>query len=439
MMPQPVTSPGTLDLASRKAMLVAAVEDHRDEDGRPLGEGRASRHVREGVPFEHRQCPFSGSRSRHENPMNVSAFKQLSRDWPQILGAVQGVRAAYVERHHPQALTLDHYWRIATATEVAAAFLIFRERNPTPDGRIPAFVASLNKICVGLTATCRVAALSAMMRGEDLSKVLTTAERMHETAEASGLLVGPKEVCAAPPQMIDEVLRMYFEGTSRSAPDTGPLSAYFPDLPALLDYAEVSSDLVLAAIRCAILMVNAREEIDAWLRQTLPEALPTPAAQAREPAFGQIATYTVVHDMKRLPAEARRRVAAMLAGIAQTDLAPPAEPIPPPSAAVDVVAAALLARAGAAGGPTERAHIASVIVSALALERWILRVIGLAEQRIATALGRSWVPAPLERSGLVQMFGRTPIDVLGAALGWSACCSAEMASLELGAGSRVTI
>ena len=82
---------------------------HRDDEGRPLREGRTPpehrRPEQPGQPaeaeaeaeaeIEYRPCPYPGSRQVAGRPMNVSALRQTSAHWDEITSALGFLRAAY--------------------------------------------------------------------------------------------------------------------------------------------------------------------------------------------------------------------------------------------------------------------------------------------------------------------------------------------------------
>ena len=49
---------------------------HRDDEDRPIREGRTPAEFLRDGDIEYRTCPYAGSRFQHANPMNVSALRQ---------------------------------------------------------------------------------------------------------------------------------------------------------------------------------------------------------------------------------------------------------------------------------------------------------------------------------------------------------------------------
>src|SRR6201986_568222 len=88
---------------------------HRDVEGRPLREGRTPPEFFRPDDIEYKQCPYSGARHQHANPMKASARRQTSAHWDEICDALAVVRAGYVALRPPAATGLDvmDVWRIS--------------------------------------------------------------------------------------------------------------------------------------------------------------------------------------------------------------------------------------------------------------------------------------------------------------------------------------
>src|SRR5262245_17459113 len=96
-------------------LVVRMIEEqfHRDDEDRPIREGRTPKQfVREG-DIDYKTCPYSGSRLNHPSPMNVSALRQMGAHWDEITAALAWLRARYdavVGVRPPGALDL---WRVS--------------------------------------------------------------------------------------------------------------------------------------------------------------------------------------------------------------------------------------------------------------------------------------------------------------------------------------
>ncbi|HEY0189874.1 MAG TPA: hypothetical protein VGC42_02050 [Kofleriaceae bacterium] len=85
---------------------------HRDDEGRPLREGRTPPEYLRPDEIDLRPCPYPGS--RHDaRPMNVSALRQTSSHWDEIVGALGFLRNAYADgigRFVPDVMDV---WRVS--------------------------------------------------------------------------------------------------------------------------------------------------------------------------------------------------------------------------------------------------------------------------------------------------------------------------------------
>lgn len=162
---------------------------HRDQDGRPLREGRTpARHIRAGE-LEYRPCAYPGSRHL-ANPMNVAALRQTSARWDAIVDALAGLRT----RYGAVGDVLD-VWRVSQlGCALPWYFILVRDEAP------PAYAAALSKITLG-TAILAHRLLHDVLVAQRRLPVLT-GQTLLELAEDTGTLLGETEVCAAPAKMI---------------------------------------------------------------------------------------------------------------------------------------------------------------------------------------------------------------------------------------------
>ena len=90
--------------------VVRMVEEqfHRDVEGRPIREGRTPPEFLRPSDIEFKQCPYTGSRHLHANPMNVSALRQMSARLQPTKGrfhVIDGDRTPSLAR--PRLLTIE--------------------------------------------------------------------------------------------------------------------------------------------------------------------------------------------------------------------------------------------------------------------------------------------------------------------------------------------
>src|SRR5688572_18472589 len=118
---------------------------HRDDEARPLREGRTpAEHLRE-ADIEYKPCPYAGSRREHALPMNVSALHQMSAHWDDILGAMVMMRDAYREIRGVTELDLMDAWRVSQLGSALPWWFVLGKGETSP-----AFAAALAKAMQGV-------------------------------------------------------------------------------------------------------------------------------------------------------------------------------------------------------------------------------------------------------------------------------------------------
>lgn len=191
---------------------------HRDEEGRPIREGRTPReHLRDG-DIEYKQCHYAGSRHL-ANPMNVSALRQSSEHWDEIVDALAFVRSRYAELRESFGPDIMDVWRVSQLGCSLPWYFIL-ERGEVA----PAYAAALSKIALG------TALLSHRLLQDALVQRWVpppfTASVLHDLAESTGTLLGETEVCSAPAKMIVDFLEVLVSGVPRGV---GPVAQLIAD------------------------------------------------------------------------------------------------------------------------------------------------------------------------------------------------------------------
>jgi hypothetical protein len=187
---------------------------HRDEEGRPLREGRTPPEYRRPGEIEYHPCPYPGSRQVAGRPMNVSALRQTSAHWDEITYALGFLRAAYAGargRYGPELLDL---WRVS---QLGSALPWFHALAGEP---LPAYAAALSKATLGTGILAQ--RLLLRMIAETWMPPPLTARVLAELAESTRTLVGESEVCSAPDRMIARFLEVLVGDPSADAPGPAP-------------------------------------------------------------------------------------------------------------------------------------------------------------------------------------------------------------------------
>jgi hypothetical protein len=174
---------------------------HRDTEGRPIREGRTPRELLRDGEIEYRQCPYPGTRYLHERPMNVSALRQTSAHWDEVMDAVAVLRSAYAGArggYHSDAMDI---WRVSQLGSALPWFYILRR-----GAACPAYAAALSKATLGVGIWGHRMLVKMLVERQLIGRF--TSQLMLDTAEATGTLVAVREVCAAP----DRMLIRFFDG-----------------------------------------------------------------------------------------------------------------------------------------------------------------------------------------------------------------------------------
>ena len=193
---------------------------HRDDENRPLREGRTPAEFLHADDIEYKTCPYSGTRLTSGKPMNVSALRQTTSHWDEILEALAVLRSAYVQarRGAGDQPDLMDLWRISQLGSALPWWFILR------GDKLPGYAAALSK------ATLGVGIWAQQMLMRELAGAWTepifTAAGIAELVEESGTLIGVKEVCSGPEKMIARFFEVYLE----SSPGTGPLATSRDDI-----------------------------------------------------------------------------------------------------------------------------------------------------------------------------------------------------------------
>lgn len=390
------------------ALLTGNVENLKDEDGRPVGEVRASAAAREGVHTELKRCPYPGTRKNHACPMNVSALQQTARDWPQILGALDFVRTVYRRRHPAAAPNLVEYWRLVSAMSLLVAFVHFRAEDPIADGRLPAFGASINKMVGGIMGVCSKLALQEMSEGRPVADVTVTPQLLLEAAETTDSLIGSTEVCAGPTSMLAEILDVLSNGSADASVDRTKIRAILPDPSAFLDYAESVSELTLVLFVLSLELGASLFRIERVLEGALTPTTVAAFATVREKAF--FGHYTLGMPMDP---EHGSEMASEMAPLLRTDVRAICRLSDRPDNAIDpAILVDLRARwpHGIDLAPPQRDALLEELALHLTREWEAVRMIETLRAATHVALGRAIPTERLAGADLSRLFGFTTSD-----------------------------
>ena len=202
-------------------------------------------------------CPYGGTRLNHPNPMNVSALRPMRRHWDSVMGYLDELSVLYAASQSgpapsPSARTGGDLWRIAKLAECVPQFLLLRCREPLGPGALPASVAAMYKMALGLKYALHWQVESAVAGQAGDTPI--DAAKFLEYVERRRLFIGPHQVCAGPEALVVEVIeRIAGQGAvapppqgAVAPPPTSRLRDSLGDLGGFCDYAALQANIDVA-------------------------------------------------------------------------------------------------------------------------------------------------------------------------------------------------
>lgn len=187
---------------------------HRDAEDRLIREGRTPpEYIRPGE-IEYKTCPYGGSRYQHASPMNVSALRQMSGHWDEIVAALGVVHAAYRDargERMPAAPELMDLWRIGQLGSALPWFYLLRGDG---EARAPVFAAALAKVTLGVGLWAQQLLVDQLSGAPPFT---LTPQAIYDSTEANGTLIGETEVCSGPEKMMIRFFEVLVAGGPASA------------------------------------------------------------------------------------------------------------------------------------------------------------------------------------------------------------------------------
>lgn len=241
-----------------RAVLLGDANDLLDEEGRPVGEIRASETVRSRSRTAYALCPYRGSRQRATRLMNVSALNQLNSVWPQPLGVLSQVRRLHGLRPGAPAPLLQ-LCRAGFTALCLPAYLSYRSAPRT----ISSCIAASHKMTQGLFGLCKNLLLERVAQGEDYRTAVATVGELYRFAEQSGILLSRTgiEACAAPPELIGAALRLLVLGACDESVAALPAQLSSGEGAQLLAYGAAVADMTIWVTVAAIALRTVVERV----------------------------------------------------------------------------------------------------------------------------------------------------------------------------------
>lgn len=399
--------------------------DYRDDEGRPLGEGKAAAALRADAPLELRSCPYAGSRHQHAHPMNVSAIRQVRAHLDEAVSHLLVLRRLYFEQQAPQEVTFLELWRFGMLPDALPGYLSLRAREPFASGTFPAALAAMAKLVFGINLITHVLSVRAHLPGSQIPPL--SAKAVHALAEQEGHLIGPAEVCSAPPALIHDMLDCVISGRCPTGTESH-LPVILGDVPAFLRFAAGHANLRTLGVIVHLIRRSHFSDIAALVADDA-SALAR-ACAARDAAVWNVGETS--HD--EVEALARRTAAlepsargAVVASLFDRLLAFPHQACPvgyeafqelaelwTPAREDLVTTVASLLERPPFRGETVRG-LAGALLIQVKLEQTLLRLLARIEQELALALGYTdWsFPADADLENVVGFMARAWFRELG--------------------------
>ena len=221
-----------------------------DTDGRQVGENNVTpRTLFLDLPTQRRVCNFTGSRYQDDLPMNVTAMKHMGQRWPELLSLTEQFRVAVLARmppRDPSSRCAGEVHFLAVCQLAAVGYVLVRGVDPVPNGQLDAGLAAAFRLIDGVRlVTNDILRATAGAHGCDGP---VNAQSIADHAERYGVYRGTFGVCAGPPALIDEYLRVLLGEASAPIQVEPTIAARVGDLEAAIDYG-LLGERVESAVR----------------------------------------------------------------------------------------------------------------------------------------------------------------------------------------------
>ena len=221
-----------------------------DTDGRQVGENNVvPRMLFLDLPTQRRVCNYAGSRYQDELPMNVTALKVMAKQWPVLLSLTEQFRAALLERlppRDPAALRVGEMHFVAVCMLASVGYVMVRGVDPVPNGQLDNGLSAIFRLVDGvrLVTTDMMHAETNASSAEDP----ISAQIIADYSDRYAVYRGTHGVCAGPPALIDEYLRVLLGETAAPIFAEPTLAQRLGDLEAAIDYG-LLGQRIEAAVR----------------------------------------------------------------------------------------------------------------------------------------------------------------------------------------------
>jgi hypothetical protein len=187
-----------------------------DTDGRQVGENNVvPRTLFLDLPAQRKLCNYAGSRYQNELPMNVTAMKLMVKRWPELLSLTEQFRVALFARmvpRDPSSLRAGELHFLTVCTLASVGYVLVRGEDPVPNGRLDGGLGGMFRLIDGVRLVTND--LLRALPGAQGCETPVSAHSVADYAERHAMYQGRYGVCAGPPALIDEYLRVLVGETS---------------------------------------------------------------------------------------------------------------------------------------------------------------------------------------------------------------------------------
>lgn len=220
-----------------------------DTDGRQVGENNVMpRTLFLDLPAQRRICGYPGSRYHDELPMNITALKNMTKRWAELLSLTEQFRQASMARlplRDPSRWLAGELHYHVVCQLAAAGYVMVRGVDPAPNGQLDGGLAAVFRLIDGVRlVTNDVMRFTAGQHG---CETPVSAQSIAEFADHYSVYRGTWGVCAGPPGLIDEYLRVLFGDEAAPIQAEPDAAARVGDMEAALDYG-----LLGQRVECAV-------------------------------------------------------------------------------------------------------------------------------------------------------------------------------------------
>lgn len=221
-----------------------------DTDGRQIGENNVTpRTLFLDLPTQRRLCGYAGSRYHDELPMNVTALKHMAKRWPELLSLTEQSRVEIFRRlppGDPAALRAGELHFLAVCQLASVGYVMVRGEHPVANGELDSGLSAMFRLVDGVRLVTNDL-LRERLGGRGWETPVS-AQSVADFAEHFAIYRGTHGVCAGPPALIDEYLKVLTGEASAPIEAEPPVTARLGDVDAAIDYA-LLGQRIEAAVR----------------------------------------------------------------------------------------------------------------------------------------------------------------------------------------------